>query len=108
MTFFNWIRFQWWWFTSYRTRELRDKMCMWIAFNLPKSVAKWAFIRVYTFGQRNTPSYEASLVMTAWDFQEVPAPGCFDETPPRVAIQLGPLSDYEQALRDTYACKTDC
>lgn len=51
---------------------MRDKMCMWIAFHLPKAIAKWAFIRVYTFGQRNCPSYEAVNVMTAWDFQQVP------------------------------------
>lgn len=80
-----------------RLRILCDKLSCWCAYHLPRSIAKWAFIRVYTFANHGTPSREGNLVLSSWDQKVVLKPDIYERMASgaeyRQAIQLGPSSE---------------
>lgn len=65
------IKYEIWWQKlrfKHRCIEQGDKLARKIAWLLPRSVVKWAFVRVYAFAcQKYGPTEEYGLVATSWD-----------------------------------------
>lgn len=66
-----WFWWHWYFWPKVRAKEIADKWARKLAWRLPKSVVKWAFVRVYAFGiGKYGPTEEYALIATAWDLQE--------------------------------------
>lgn len=55
----------WWWWNVSR-RLTREKLTQWIAWRVPRSIAYWCFIRVYTASTNGAPSDDVIAAMKAW------------------------------------------
>lgn len=67
----SWLWWHCYFWPRLRFNETRDKFYRWLAWKLPRQLAMWAYVRVYTYATPNIgPSEEYAIVATCWEQQQ--------------------------------------